>query len=130
MPLVGTWFDHALEPDWKTGLPRTRPTLKVDGRWPREDAGTGELRIESVLRAGGVAQHAVDAGTELLVHVALLRRLQVLALLQRARLLGHDVRLDAFELRDEIRGVDDQVARRSLDYYDAVACRLAKGDVR
>jgi putative ABC transport system permease protein len=37
-PLVGTWFDHALEPDWKTGLPRTRPTLKVDGRWPREDA--------------------------------------------------------------------------------------------
>jgi putative ABC transport system permease protein len=37
-PLVGTWFDHALEPDWKTGLPRTRPTLKVAGRWPREDA--------------------------------------------------------------------------------------------
>jgi putative ABC transport system permease protein len=37
-PLVGTWFDHALEPDWKTGLPRTRPTLKVDGRWPREVA--------------------------------------------------------------------------------------------
>lgn len=37
-PLVGTWFDHALEPDWKTGLPRTRPTLKVDGRWPRESA--------------------------------------------------------------------------------------------
>jgi len=37
-PLVGTWFDHALEPDWKTGLPRTRPTLKVEGRWPREGA--------------------------------------------------------------------------------------------
>ncbi|HEX4962580.1 MAG TPA: FtsX-like permease family protein, partial [Thermoanaerobaculia bacterium] len=35
-PLVGTWFDHALEPDWRTGLPRTRPTLKVAGRWPRE----------------------------------------------------------------------------------------------
>jgi putative ABC transport system permease protein len=38
-PLVGTWFDHALEPGWRTGLPRTRPTLKVAGRWPREDAG-------------------------------------------------------------------------------------------
>jgi putative ABC transport system permease protein len=37
-PLVGTWFDHALEPDWKTGLPRTRPTLQVEGRWPADDA--------------------------------------------------------------------------------------------
>ncbi len=37
-PLVGTWFDHALEPNWKTGLPRTRPTLQVQGRWPADDA--------------------------------------------------------------------------------------------
>ena len=37
-PLVGTWFDHALEPGWRTGLPRTRPTLKVEGRWPRDAA--------------------------------------------------------------------------------------------
>jgi putative ABC transport system permease protein len=43
-PLVGTWFDHALEPDWRTGLPRTRPTLKVDGRWPREgSSGAAEV---------------------------------------------------------------------------------------
>jgi putative ABC transport system permease protein len=35
-PLVGTWFDHELEPGYRTGLPATRPTLKVDGRWPRE----------------------------------------------------------------------------------------------
>ncbi|HSK78639.1 MAG TPA: ABC transporter permease [Thermoanaerobaculia bacterium] len=35
-PLVGTWFDVALEPDWRTGLPKTRPTLKVEGRWPRD----------------------------------------------------------------------------------------------
>jgi putative ABC transport system permease protein len=47
-PLVGTWFDHALEPEWRTGLPRTRPTLRVDGRWPREGAeksaeGTAEV---------------------------------------------------------------------------------------
>jgi putative ABC transport system permease protein len=37
-PLVGTWFDHALEPGWRTGLPRTRPTLRVAGRWPRDGA--------------------------------------------------------------------------------------------
>ena len=39
VPLVGTWFDHALEPNWKTGLPRTRPTLQVEGRWPADGAG-------------------------------------------------------------------------------------------
>jgi putative ABC transport system permease protein len=43
-PLVGTWFDHALEPGWRTGLPRTRPTLKVEGRWPRDgDREVGEV---------------------------------------------------------------------------------------
>ena len=31
-PLVGTWFEHELEPGWRTGLPRTRPTLAVEGR--------------------------------------------------------------------------------------------------
>ena len=35
-PLVGTWFDHPLDPGFRTGLPRTRPTLAVSGRWPRE----------------------------------------------------------------------------------------------
>jgi putative ABC transport system permease protein len=35
-PLVGTWFDHELEPGWRTGLPRTRPTIQVEGRWPRD----------------------------------------------------------------------------------------------
>jgi putative ABC transport system permease protein len=35
-PLVGSWFDHPLEPGFRTGLPRTRPTLAVEGRWPRE----------------------------------------------------------------------------------------------
>lgn len=46
-PLVGTWFDHALEPEWKTGLPKTRPTLQVAGRWPT-DATEGGAR-EAVL---------------------------------------------------------------------------------
>ncbi|HVT60925.1 MAG TPA: FtsX-like permease family protein [Thermoanaerobaculia bacterium] len=42
---IGTWFDHPLEPGaaapaaaaaWRSGLPRTRPTLRVAGRWPRD----------------------------------------------------------------------------------------------
>ncbi|HEX6901467.1 MAG TPA: ABC transporter permease [Thermoanaerobaculia bacterium] len=61
-PLVGTWFDHELERGWRTGLPRTRPTLKVDGRWPAD--GSSEvavgtrlaqrlgLRVGDELRAG------------------------------------------------------------------------------
>ncbi len=35
-PLVGTWFDHSLDTGFRTGLPRTRPTLAVAGRWPQE----------------------------------------------------------------------------------------------
>lgn len=42
-PLVGTWFDRELEPGWRTGLPRTRPTLKVEGRWPRD--GESEVAV-------------------------------------------------------------------------------------
>jgi putative ABC transport system permease protein len=42
-PLVGTWFDHELEPGYRTGLPATRPTLRVAGRWPREGASEAVL---------------------------------------------------------------------------------------
>lgn len=35
-PLAGTWFDHEVEPGWRTGLPRVRPTLEVEGRWPAD----------------------------------------------------------------------------------------------
>lgn len=42
-PLVGTWFDHELEPGWRTGLPRTRPTLKIEGRWPED--GKSEVAV-------------------------------------------------------------------------------------
>jgi putative ABC transport system permease protein len=37
-PLVGSWFDHPLEPGFRTGLPRTRPTLAVEGRWPGDES--------------------------------------------------------------------------------------------
>jgi putative ABC transport system permease protein len=42
-PVVGTWFDHELEPGWRTGLPRTRPTMKIEGRWPRD--GEDEVAV-------------------------------------------------------------------------------------
>jgi len=57
-PLVGTWFDHALEPDWRTGLPRTRPTLQVDGRWPREAAAEAVVGRRLAAR---LALHRGDA---------------------------------------------------------------------
>jgi putative ABC transport system permease protein len=44
-PLVGTWFDHPLEPGFRTGLPRTRPTLAVEGRWPAEGASEAKSEV-------------------------------------------------------------------------------------
>jgi putative ABC transport system permease protein len=47
--VVGTWFHYPLEPGWRTGLPATRPTLRVAGRWPSDEpaaaaaAGGGEI---------------------------------------------------------------------------------------
>jgi putative ABC transport system permease protein len=51
-PLVGTWFDHDLEPGWRTGLPKTRPTLKVEGRWPRDAAAEVALGRRLAERLG------------------------------------------------------------------------------
>src|SRR5262249_45716114 len=38
VPLVATWFDVPLDEHFRTGLPRTRPTLRVSGRFPRDGA--------------------------------------------------------------------------------------------
>jgi putative ABC transport system permease protein len=66
-PLVGTWFDHPLEPRWRTGLPATRPTLKIAGRWPRGAASEAVLgrRLAARLgaRPGTVLEAAVGAQT-------------------------------------------------------------------
>src|SRR6185295_7089605 len=51
-PLVGTWFDHALEPGWRTGLPRTRPTLRIEGRWPSDGASEVVLGRRLAARLG------------------------------------------------------------------------------
>ncbi len=66
-PLVGTWFDHALEPGWRTGLPRTRPTLRIDGRWPREteEVVLGRRLAERLgLRRGGELRAALGSHSE------------------------------------------------------------------
>ena len=51
--VVGTWFHQALEPGWRTGLPATRPTLRVAGRWPRD---------ETLRPAGGAAPPVTGGG--------------------------------------------------------------------
>ena len=64
-PLVGTWFDHELEPGYRTGLPATRPTLRVAGRWPREGAGEAVLGQRLArrlgLRMGGEARASLGS---------------------------------------------------------------------
>jgi putative ABC transport system permease protein len=51
-PLVGAWFDHSLEPGFRTGLPRTRPTLAVEGRWPIDGEGGGAPEVALGRRLG------------------------------------------------------------------------------
>jgi putative ABC transport system permease protein len=50
-PLAGTWFDHDLEDGWRTGLPRVRPTLRIDGRWPQDASELPELAVGRRLAA-------------------------------------------------------------------------------
>ncbi len=64
-PLVGTWFDHALEGEWRTGLPRTRPTLQIDGRWPRDAADAADIAGEVVLGRRLAARLGLRPGDEL-----------------------------------------------------------------
>lgn len=71
-PLVGTWFDHEMEPGWRTGLPRTRPTLRVEGRWPREGAAevvlgrrlAGRLGSPSAIQPGDALEARLEDRTE------------------------------------------------------------------
>jgi putative ABC transport system permease protein len=51
-PVVGTWFDHPLAAG-RTGLPATRPSLPVAGRWPADDANEVALgrRLAAALGA-------------------------------------------------------------------------------
>jgi putative ABC transport system permease protein len=51
-PLVGTWFDHELESGWRTGLPRVRPTLRVEGRWPRDENAGSRAKEDTEILLG------------------------------------------------------------------------------
>jgi putative ABC transport system permease protein len=66
---VGTWFHYPLEPGWPTGLPATRPTLQVSGRWPRDLAS----EVEAAVTDGS----AGDAGAEAAIGRRLAARLHV-----------------------------------------------------
>jgi putative ABC transport system permease protein len=60
-PLVGTWFEHPLGDDFTTGLPRSRPTLAVAGRWPRDGAAEVAVGRRLAARLGVVAGQEVNA---------------------------------------------------------------------
>lgn len=51
-PLVGTWFHHALDSEFQTGLPGVRPALKIRGRWPNDDADEVVLGRRLAARLG------------------------------------------------------------------------------
>lgn len=63
-PLVGTWFDHAVDPEFRTGLPKVRTTLRIAGRWPA-DEGSAEPEIalgrRLAERLGAVEGQAIRA---------------------------------------------------------------------
>jgi putative ABC transport system permease protein len=59
--VIGTWFHYPLESGFRTGLPATRPTLQVAGRWPRDDLAGASGAATAGAAAGGRAP-AVGAG--------------------------------------------------------------------
>lgn len=64
-PVIGTWFDVVLEDSptegvWRTGLPSTRPTLAIEGRWPRD--GVGDTSPEIALGRRLADRLGVDVG--------------------------------------------------------------------
>jgi putative ABC transport system permease protein len=62
-PVVGTWFDVALEDGWRTGLPAVRPSLAVSGRWPAD--GAAEVALGRRLAARLGARPGDSVGLEL-----------------------------------------------------------------
>ena len=134
-PLVGTWFDHALEPDWRTGLPRTRPTLQVEGRWPADGAAEAvvgrRLARQLGLRVGGVLTARLDPRVEELRVVGVVesggeeddQALVPLAVVQRlAGAPGRFARAEIFALTTpEVRNNVDP-ARLSAAEYEAWYC--------
>ena len=59
-PLVGTWFDQPVDGDWRSGLPKTRPTLRVAGRWPADGAAEVAVGRRLLTRLGIAPGAAVE----------------------------------------------------------------------
>jgi putative ABC transport system permease protein len=135
-PLVGTWFDHALEPEWRTGLPRTRPTLKVEGRWPEDGAGEavlGRRLAERLgLRPGQELRAALGGRKESLKVVGVLtsggeeedQAFAPIGAVQRlAEQPGRFTRAEIFALTSpESRNTNSDPARMSAEDYEAWYC--------
>jgi len=135
-PLVGTWFDHALEPGWRTGLPRTRPTLKVEGRWPLDGAGEvvlgRRLAERLALRPGQELRTALGARKESLRVVGVLtsggeeddQAFAPIGAVQRlAEQPGRFTRAEIFALTSpESRNTNPDPARMSAEDYEAWYC--------
>src|SRR5262249_52160456 len=98
----------------------------------RDGGPADELLVQTVNRAGGVTQHAVDAHDELVVLVKLVRCLQVLTVSKRFLLLSHDPRLDACKLAEEVTDLDDEIADdwKISERFDAHWSRTVVGQER
>lgn len=134
-PLVGTWFDHDLEGGWRTGLPRVRPTLRVDGRWPRDESSEivlgRRLAARLGLTAGGEARARLGGREASFRVVGLLtsggdeeeQAFAPLAAVQRlAGLPGRFTRAEVFAMTNpEAKNVRDP-KRMSAKEYEAWYC--------
>lgn len=138
-PLVGTWFDHPLEPRWRTGLPATRPTWKVAGRWPREAAAAGEpeavvgrrLAARLAARPGAVLQASVGDRSARLRVVGIADSggeedeqafVPLAALAALTGQAGRYARAEVFALTNPERGNLRDPAAMTPEEYDAWYC--------
>jgi putative ABC transport system permease protein len=129
-PLVGAWFDHPLEPGFRTGLPRTRPTLAVEGRWPLDGQPEvslgrrlgqrlglrpgGDLRVElgsrrESFRVVGIVTSGGEEDDQAFAPLAAVERL--------ANLPGRFTRAEIFAVTvPEIRNTHPDPARNPKEY--------------
>jgi putative ABC transport system permease protein len=135
-PLVGTWFDHALEPGWRTGLPRTRPTLRVEGRWPADGADEAvlgrRLAARLGLRPGGELRASLGSRRESLRIVGVVtsggeeddQAFAPIGAVQRlADRAGRFTRAEIFALTSpESRNTHPDPSRMSAEEYEAWYC--------
>ena len=134
-PLVGTWFDHELEPGWRTGFPRTRPTLKVEGRWPldgKAEAVVGRRLAQRLgLRAGDELRIVLGPRTERLAVVGILtsggeeeeQAFAPLGAVQRlAGQAGRFTRAEIFALTNPEKPNAKDPREMTVEEYDAWYC--------